>query len=329
LVQEFASAPFSVQGQEVTVARGLTLAVVAGMMILTGGACNRHAPSTANADAVSVDKAQSAVPETLSQAPAMAEAPRRLGGAGGGAVGGLNRPAATSSVPEPGGRKLIRNSGASLEVKSVEQALVKLRQQAESAGGYVSVEERSRDDRGVNRGSITLHVPSAKLGTVSASLQTVGTIEQSHISATDITEEYFDLELRLGNQRQLQARLIELLNRPDNKLSDLLETERELARVRGEIEQLEGRQRFWDNRVSLAMLAVAVHEPQPAVASAAGGAVAALRHSFSEAADNFVYAIAGIISITGGLIPIAAALVLAVWIIAKLWKLRKRRISRN
>ena len=225
----------------------------------------------------------------------------------------------------PTGRKLIRDVAATLEVSSVEKAIEKLRRDAESTGGYVGAESRSRDTRGINTGAITLRLPAAKLDGFVAGLSSVGKVEQTNATANDITEEYFDLELRLNTQRQLQARLLELLNRPGNKLSDLLETERELARVRGEIEQMEGRQRFWDNRVSLASLAVSVHEPMPAVATAEGGAWAALKHSFSDAANNFVYAIAGVISFTGGLIPVAIAIVIGLWMVTKLWKLRKGR----
>jgi hypothetical protein len=248
-------------------------------------------------------------------------------GRAGGAGGGASQAAAT--VPVPAGRKLTRDAHAVLEVKSVEQALARLRAQAESAGGYVAAQSQSRDPRSVNRGDLTLRVPVAKLDALLAGLASLGTVEQTRTMTGDITEEYYDLELRLNNQRQLHARLLELLNRAGNKLSDLLEAERELARVRGEIEQMEGRQRFWDNRVSLATLTVMVHEPLPSVATAEGGPWVAVTHSFSQAADNFVYAIAGVIAFTGGLIPIAAAVLLGLWIIAKLWKLRKRSKART
>jgi len=254
------------------------------------------------------------------------------GAGGAGRVGGGVAPAppagrqAGATVPVPPGRKLIRDAQAVLEVASVERALTTLRAQVESAGGYVAAQSQSRDHnaRSANRGDVTLRLPAAKLDAFMAGLASLGTVEQARTTAGDITEEYFDLELRLNNQRQLQDRLVELLNRAGNKLSDLLEAERELARVRGEIEQMEGRQRFWDNRVSLATLTVTVHEPMPTVASAEGGPFAALRHSFSQAADNFVYAIAGVIAFTGGLIPIAAAVLLGLWILVKLWKARRR-----
>ncbi len=230
-----------------------------------------------------------------------------------------------SEIPVPQDRKLIRNANASLEVKSVDEAIAKIRALAQGAGGYVTNEGRSRDEHGVGRATVVARVPAAKLDSVTGGLRSLGTIERFWVSATDITEEYFNLQLRLRNQRMLEARLLELLNRPGNKLSDLLETERELARVRSEIDQLEGRQRFWDNRVSLSTVTVDMHEPQPAVAGAEGGAWAALKRSFSQAADNFVFAVAGIIAVSGGLIPVVVVLAAVLALLVRWWRWRRRR----
>jgi hypothetical protein len=228
-------------------------------------------------------------------------------------------------VPVPQDRKLIRDTNALLEVKAVDQALAALRTLAEKSGGYVTSEQRSRDERGVGRGMLVARVPSGTLDSLTSALKSVGTVLRFQVSANDISEEYFNLELRLRNQRQLEGRLLELLNRPGNRLSDLLETERELARVRSEIDQLEGRQRFWDNRVSLSTVTVEVHEPRPAVAGAQGGAWAALKKSFSDAADNFVLAVAGIIAATGALIPIVVVLAVVLYGLGRWWKWRRRR----
>jgi hypothetical protein len=233
------------------------------------------------------------------------------------------------AVQVPRDRKLIRDANAQLQVKVLDEAVARLKSLAEASGGYVTNEQRSRDEHGVGRGSVIARVPAGKLDSLSAGLGSLGTVERFQVSANDITEEYFNLELQLRNRRQLEARLLELLKRPANKLSDLLDAERELARVRNEIDQMEGRQRFWDNRVSLSTLTVEVHEPEPAVAGNQGGAWAALKHSFSEAADNFVLAIAGIISVSGGLVPIVVAVAIVVWLLVKWWRWRRRQATRT
>lgn len=219
----------------------------------------------------------------------------------------------------------MRQGQATLEVASVDAALARLHDLTRSAGGYTTRETRSRDYQRVNQGQIECRVPAGKLDSLTAALKSLGTVESLTLSATDITEEYFDLEIRLRNQRALETRLLALIERPTNKLSDLLEAERELARVRGEIDQMEGRRRFWNNRVALSTLSVSVHEPVPTVGGGQGGAFSVLRKAFADSANNFVRAIAGIIVVTGGLVPDVIALALVGWAVLRVWRWRRAR----
>jgi hypothetical protein len=239
-------------------------------------------------------------------------------------------PPQAGPVPVPQERKLIRAGRAMLEVVSVDAALARLRNLTEQAGGYTTSEMRSRDHLRVNRGEIECRIPTGKLDSLTAALKSIGTVESLSVTASDVTEEYFDLEIRLRNQRALETRLLALLQRPANKLSDLLDAERELARVRDEIDQMEGRRRFWDNRVALSSLSVSVHEPVPAVGGNRGGAISVLRQAFADSADNFVSAVAGVIAATGAVVPVAAALILAGWLLVRAWRWRRgRRLARQ
>jgi hypothetical protein len=231
----------------------------------------------------------------------------------------------SSPVPVPQDRKLIREGLATLEVVSVDATLARLHDLTRQAGGYTTSETRSRDDQRVNHGKIECRLPAGKLDPMTAALKSLGTVESLTVSASDITEEYFDLEIRLRNQRALEVRLLALIERPTNKLSDLLEAERELARVRGEIDQMEGRRRFWNNRVALSTLAVSVHEPVPTVGGGQGGVFSVLRKAFADSANNFVRAIAGIIVVTGGLVPDVIALALVGWAVLRVWHWRRGR----
>ncbi len=232
---------------------------------------------------------------------------------------------ATDVTPVPSTRKLIRHGTLGLEVRSVESALSSVRQQAQSTGGYTTEESQRQDEYGVKTASITWRVPAEKLDAAMERLKALGRVEQVSVTAEDVTEQYFDVEIRLNNQRQLEARLLDLLKRSSNNLSDLLNVEREVARVRGEIEQLEGRKRFWDNQVALSTLTVNLHEPRPVIAGREGGMWRTLGASFRDAGDNFVLATAGIIGVIGGLIPVVIVLVLVIWALRRLWRWRRKR----
>ena len=167
------------------------------------------------------------------QALAVADAPAPSRGSGAAedvASGKRGEPGVLSTVQVPTERKVIRNGQASLEVPSVEQAMAKLRALVTASGGYTTDEVRAQDEYGTRNGSITCRVPAGKLDATLESLKGLGKLEQIRLSSADITEQYFNLEIRLRNQRQLESRMLELLKRPSNRLSDLLEVERELAR---------------------------------------------------------------------------------------------------
>jgi tellurite resistance protein len=59
--------------------------------------------------------------------------------------------------------------------------------------------------------------------------------------AQDVTEEFYDVDARLRNKRVEEQRLVEHLKKSTARLQDILAVEREISRVRGEIEQMEGR----------------------------------------------------------------------------------------
>lgn len=229
-----------------------------------------------------------------------------------------------TAAPAPMARKLIRTGSAGLEVKAVPEAVARVKSWVEQAGGYVGDESEAEDGYGVKTAYLTCRVPVEQLDALVERLKELGEVERVQLSAQDITEQYFDLEIRLANQKRLEARLLELLERRTNELSHLLEIEREAARVRGEIEQLEGRKRFWDNQVALSTLQVELHEPRPVIAGEEGGAWRTLVDSFRRFADNFVLSIAGIIAVAGALIPVAVTLGLLGWVFVA-WRRRRRK----
>ncbi|HMG69534.1 MAG TPA: DUF4349 domain-containing protein, partial [Gemmatimonadaceae bacterium] len=114
-------------------------------------------------------------------------------------------------------------------------------------------------------------------------------------------------------------RLITLLSTRTGKLDEVLRVERELARVREEIERYEGRLRYLSSRVATSTLTITVHEPAPILGNTPGEnpIAAALRRAWK----NFVAVIAGIISSLGALIPLAL-LGLAAWMGYRRWKAR-------
>jgi hypothetical protein len=77
----------------------------------------------------------------------------------------------------------------------------------------------------------------------------------------DITGRYFDTEARVKSLKVQEDRLLTILAKAEI-LQDIIELERELSRVRYEIEDLTGSLKKWDNMVEYSRIIIDVYEVQ-------------------------------------------------------------------
>ena len=110
----------------------------------------------------------------------------------------------------------------------------------------------------------TLRVPASDLDAVLAALKGLGTVQEESQNAEDVLQPYADLEARLANARHTEGRLADVLRQRTGTVRDVLEVEREIARVRGEIEQMEAQRKNLARRVELATVRLQVSEQQTA-----------------------------------------------------------------
>ncbi len=172
-----------------------------------------------------------------------------------GSANGNNAPAVEDLA-----RKLIRNADLELEVKSFQTAIDGITSLAKTAGGYVDSSNSQRGGNGKLQGQIIIKVLPANLDDVLLKLRELGDVRNQSVKTDDVTKDYYDTQARLDNSRKTEAQLQELLKRNNGKVSDLLEVERELGRVRGEIEQMEGSLRFYDFLVQYATITIQLKE---------------------------------------------------------------------
>jgi uncharacterized protein DUF4349 len=202
------------------------------------------------------------------------------------------------------GGMLIRSGQAMIEVDSLQVGIARVRRLAQQTGALVANTAVQTGREQQRSASLELRIPSDRFDSVVNGLAPIGKVESVNISAQDVGEEFVDLTARLANARRLEVRLIELLANRTGRLNDVLTVERELARVREQIERYEGRLRYLQSRVAVSSLTVVVHEPPPVVATHPGENVIA--DAFVEAWRRFVFLTAGIIASLGVLVPVAA-----------------------
>lgn len=163
----------------------------------------------------------------------------------------------TDSVPA---RKLIRNAQLDLEVKSFQTTVDAITAQVNSGGGYVDTSNSQRGGNGKLQGTIVVKMLPQNLDAFLLKLRDLGEIKNQSVSTDDVTKEYYDTSARLDNSRRMEAQLQDLLKHANSKVSDLLQVERELARVRGEIEQMQGQLKLYDFQVQYATVTISVAE---------------------------------------------------------------------
>jgi hypothetical protein len=216
---------------------------------------------------------------------------------------------------------VIRTGEAFIEVDKVDPAVLKVRQLTGQVGGYIANSSISGGHDQIRQATIELKIPATKYEEAVGSLATIGKVETVNSTAQDVGEEFVDVTARVNNSRRLEERLISLLANRTGKLDEVLRVERELARVREEIERYEGRLRYLSARVAMSTLTITVHEPAPILGNSPGeNPIAA---AFRRAWKNFVTVVAGSIAALGVLVPLAILALLG-WAAYRRWIRRAR-----
>lgn len=188
-------------------------------------------------------------------------------------------PEAGGGLPLPSqlDRKIVRTANLELEVEDVSAAVREVEGAAVAAGGFVSesnvfIDQPEPDDGGsveaprrTQTATVTIRVPAGEYGGVMERLRGIAKQVRSERSeASEVTEEYTDLEARLRNLEATEASYLELLTRA-GEIPDILLVQDRLSQVRLEIEQVQGRINLLDNLTDLATITIQLSLPAAAV----------------------------------------------------------------
>lgn len=197
---------------------------------------------------------------------------------------------------------VIRTGQAAIEADSLEPAVARVRLLAGRVAGYVANTTIQAGHAELRTASLEVKMPVDRFDDAVAALAAIGKLESVTVSAADVGEEFTDITARIANARRLEARLIDLLATRVGRLKDVLDVERELARVREEIERYEGRLRYLHAHAELSTLTITVHEPIPVVGRAGTSVIG---EAFKQAWRNFVGLVAACIRLLGVAVPLA------------------------
>jgi hypothetical protein len=213
---------------------------------------------------------------------------------------------------------IIRTGQASVQVDSLERGIRAVRALASHVGGYVANSSIAEGSDQTHSATLEIKIPAQRFDDAISGLQPIGHLESVSVSAEDVGEEFVDVTARAVNGHKLEQRLIDILGTRTGKLSDVLAVERELARVREDIERQEGRMRYLRTRAATSTLSVTVHEKPPVVAGT--GTFGLLAEAFRQAWRNFIGFLASTIAAMGTLLPLGAIVAALAWLV---WRTRR------
>jgi len=150
-------------------------------------------------------------------------------------------------------QKIIRNGNISIEVDDALKAKAAVDALLEKHRAYTGNEQFDNTDYSSNY-HIQIRVPAENLNALVADLESLdGLVTYKSITASDVTEEYVDLETRLINKRSYLEQYRQLLKNA-RTIEDILKVREQIRVLEEEIESVEGRLKYLKNQVALSTL---------------------------------------------------------------------------
>ena len=202
------------------------------------------------------------------------------------------QPAVASSGKPTGAirRKIIYRATVDLVVEDFNPIPARIETLAKRFDAYLARSNVTGTPGVPRTGQWTVRVPADRCDAFLAALRQVGEVRHVGSDSQDVTEEFYDVEARIRNKKQEEARLLKLLDTATGKLEEVLAVERELSRVRGEVEQSEGRMRVLNELAALATVELLVTEIKDYVPDEAVTYGTRLRHSFELSIRALIFA---------------------------------------
>jgi hypothetical protein len=164
------------------------------------------------------------------------------------------------TAPATANRKLIRNAQVELEIVNFEDTIQKITVFASEEKGYVATSGSQKQANGKLKGQVVVKVLPENLDRFLQKIRGLGELKNQTLGTEDVTKQYFDTDARVKNARVMEQRLIEILKKKSDDVNDLLQVEKELGRVREEIEKMQGELKYWDSQVQFATVTISVSE---------------------------------------------------------------------
>lgn len=207
------------------------------------------------------------------------------------------------------GRLIIKTANISMNVENYDDSSAELSRMVEEMGGYISdtssyyyIYDQYDDTKNRKTGYMTLRVPHQFFDQFVNQMNTFGDITNYSSNANDITKQYRDTSAEVENLKVREAKLREIMGKAE-EIKDIIEVERELSRVRSEINGYQSVLTDWEDLITLSTITVDMTE----VEELKDRVKPVDKDMFTKAKEGFIYTINRIVDVVESLV---------IWLIA-------------
>lgn len=216
--------------------------------------------------------------------------------------------------------KIIKLGELRFQTDSLDKTYNQIQAAVKKYNAIIKNDSQSKNDYELSR-NINIRIPNGNFDAFIADIsEGVAYFDVKAISSQDVTEEYIDVTSRIKTKKVLEERYFELLKKA-NKVSEMLEIERQLSEIREEIEAKEGRLKYLQNKVSMSTLDIQFYKPvaqgRKATVSYGGRIGNALTTGFNGISNFFIALL--------GFWPLIVTLVVLILLIRKRFKRKNKK----
>ena len=227
-----------------------------------------------------------------------------------------------STDPQTTAPMIARTVALTLIVKDVERSRQSLEELLRTYNGYAAQMDVSTPEAGRRTLHASLRIPAGQTRVLLAELKGYGKVASETQSGEEVGQQHADLLARLNTARESEERLRAILKNRTGDVSDVLQVEQAIARVRTEIESMEAEQQGLEHRVSYATVDLQMSEEgqgptSPAVSSRLA---AAARQGWDNATETVLGFITFLLQYGLALAFILALVGIPAWLAVKWWR---------
>lgn len=235
-----------------------------------------------------------------------------------------------SGEPTDMSEKIIYSADARLESTEFDAALEKIQALVKELGGFMESTSISgnnytsiaRGNTGGRSASFIIRVPSENFSVLTGSLSDIGNVPYCNTYMQNVTMEYYDAQSRLAAYETQETRLLEMLAVAES-VDDMLAIQQQLTEVQYEIDSLTGQLRYLDHQVNYSTVELYVSEvseytPEPTITLTYWQRMTrGFTESLKDVGNFFKDLFLWLVTSLPWLVPLAATVMLAAWLIRR------------